>query len=83
MDKSAKFWDRIAKRYSKQPVADETSYQKKLQITHEYLKPDMEVLELGCGTGSTAIIHSPYVKHISKRGRYPFLLPGTPYWTIL
>ncbi len=24
----------------------------------------MEVLELGCGTGSTAIIHSPHVKHI-------------------
>ena len=23
MDKPAKFWDRIAKRYSKQPVADE------------------------------------------------------------
>ena len=64
MDKSAKFWDRMAKRYSKQPVADEASYQKKIQITHEYLKPDMEVLELGCGTGSTAIIHSPYVKHI-------------------
>ncbi len=64
MDKSAKFWDRIAKGYSKQPIADEASYQKKLQITHEYLKPDMEVLELGCGTGSTAIIHAPYVKHI-------------------
>jgi len=64
MDKTAKFWDRIAQRYSKQPVADEASYQKKLQITHEYLKPDMEVLELGCGTGSTAIIHAPYVKHI-------------------
>jgi len=64
MDKSAKFWDRIAKRYSKQPIADESSYQKKLQITQEYLKPDMEVLELGCGTGSTAIIHAPYVKHI-------------------
>ena len=64
MDKSAKFWDRMAKRYSKQPIADEASYQKKIQLTHEYLKPDMEVLELGCGTGSTAIIHSPYVKHI-------------------
>ena len=64
MDKSAKFWDRIAIRYSKQPIADEASYQKKIQITHEYLKPDMEVVELGCGTGSTAIIHSPYVKHI-------------------
>ena len=64
MDKSAKFWDRIAIRYSKQPIADEASYQKKIQVTREYLKPDMEVLELGCGTGSTAIIHSPYVKHI-------------------
>ena len=24
----------------------------------------MEVLEIGCGTGSTAIVHAPYVKHI-------------------
>jgi ubiquinone/menaquinone biosynthesis C-methylase UbiE len=24
----------------------------------------MQLLELGCGTGSTAIVHSPYVKHI-------------------
>ena len=64
MDKSAKFWDRIAERYSKQPIADEASYQKKLEVTREYFKPDMEVLELGCGTGSTAITHAPYVKHI-------------------
>ena len=64
MDKSAKFWNRIAQRYSKQPIADEASYLKKLQVTQKYLKPDMEVLELGCGTGSTAIIHAPYVKHI-------------------
>ncbi|MEO0405774.1 MAG: class I SAM-dependent methyltransferase, partial [Cyanobacteria bacterium P01_A01_bin.135] len=27
-------------------------------------RPDMEVLEIGCGTGSTAILHAPYVKHI-------------------
>ena len=64
MDQSAKFWDRIAERYSKQPIADEAAYQKKLQVTREYFHPDMEVLELGCGTGSTAIIHAPYVKHI-------------------
>lgn len=61
---SAKFWDRIAKRYSKQPIADEAAYQKKLQITQKYLRPEMELLEFGCGTGSTAIIHAPYVKHI-------------------
>ena len=64
MDQSAKFWDRMAQRYSKQPVADETTYQKKLEITRNYLRPDMEVLEFGCGTGSTAIAHAPHVKHI-------------------
>ena len=64
MNQSVKFWDKIADKYSKQPIVDETSYQKKLQITQEYFKPEMEVLEFGCGTGSTAIIHAPYVKHI-------------------
>ncbi|MEB3179412.1 MAG: class I SAM-dependent methyltransferase [Nostocaceae cyanobacterium] len=64
MDQSTKFWDKIADRYAKQPIADEAAYQKKLQVTREYFKPDMEVLEFGCGTGSTAIIHAPYVKHI-------------------
>ncbi len=64
MDKSAKFWDKIAERYSRQPIADEAAYQKKLQVTRQYLHPDMEVLEFGCGTGSTAIAHAPYVQHI-------------------
>ena len=64
MDQSTKFWDKIAERYSKRPVADEATYQNKLQVTREYFQPDMEVLEFGCGTGSTAIAHAPYVKHI-------------------
>lgn len=64
MDHSVRFWDRIAERYSKHPVADEPAYQKKLLVTREYLRPDMDVLEFGCGTGSTAIAHAPYVKHI-------------------
>ncbi len=64
MNHSAKFYDKIAERYAKQPIADEAAYQKKLQVTQEYFKPEMEVLEFGCGTGSTAIIHAPYVKHI-------------------
>ena len=58
MATSARFWDRIAERYSKSPVADEAAYQKKLQVTREYFRPDMEVLEIGCGTGSTAIVLS-------------------------
>ncbi len=64
MNYSAKFWNKIAEGYSRQPIADEAAYQKKLQVTQEYLKPEMEVLEFGCGTGGTAIIHAPYVKHI-------------------
>ena len=64
MAHSARFWDMFAKRYSKQPIADEAAYQKKLQVTREYFQPDMEVFEFGCGTGSTALLHAPYVKHI-------------------
>ena len=64
MAASAKFWDRIANRYAKSPIADETAYQHKLKVTRQYFRDDMEVMELGCGTGSTAILHAPYVKHI-------------------
>jgi ubiquinone/menaquinone biosynthesis C-methylase UbiE len=64
MDKSTRFWDRVAERYSKRPVSDEAVYEKKLQVTREYLKPEMALLEFGCGTGSTAIAHAPFVRHI-------------------
>jgi ubiquinone/menaquinone biosynthesis C-methylase UbiE len=64
MSRSKKFWDRIARRYAKKPVGNEAAYQRKLATTREYFRPDMEVLEIGCGTGSTAIAHAPYVGHI-------------------
>lgn len=64
MTHSSAFWDKFAERYSKKPVADEAAYQEKLRITREYFRPDMEVLEIGAGTGSTAIAHAPFVKHL-------------------
>ena len=64
MNQFAKFWDKQAERYAKRPVQDEASYQKKLQKSREYFLPEMEVLEFGCGTGSTALLHAPFVKHI-------------------
>lgn len=64
MTRESRFWDWIAERYARQPVADEESYQKKLQATRDHLRPDMELLEFGCGTGSTALTHAPYVNHI-------------------
>tara|TARA_R110000868_G_scaffold2384_7_gene17724 strand:+ start:994 stop:1710 length:717 start_codon:yes stop_codon:yes gene_type:complete len=58
------FWDRTAEKYSRDPITDEAAYQKKLEITRRYLRPESEVLEFGCGTGSTAILHAPFVRHI-------------------
>lgn len=64
MDRSEKFWNRIAVRYSQQPLDDEASFHEMINLTQQYLRADMEVLEIGCGTGSTAIILARYVKHI-------------------
>lgn len=54
----------MAKRYAKTPIADMVAYERKLKITQGYFTPDMRVLEIGCGTGTTALVHAPYVKHI-------------------
>lgn len=58
------FWNFLAKSYAKNPVEDETSYQHKLVKSREYFTPDSNILEIGAGTGSTAISHSPYVNSI-------------------
>jgi len=68
------FWDRIAERYSKHPVADESAYQHKLTVTREHFRADMDVLEFGCGTGTTAIAHAPYVSHIQAIDISPKML---------
>ena len=58
------FWHETAARYARLPIANQAAYEKKLQVTRQYLRPAMEVLEFGCGTGSTAIAHAPYVAHL-------------------
>ncbi len=62
MSWSITFWDRSAARYAKRPIADEEAYLRKLALTQEFLRPEMDVLEFGCGTASTAIIHAPKVR---------------------
>ncbi|NVJ97933.1 MAG: class I SAM-dependent methyltransferase [Alphaproteobacteria bacterium] len=64
MHQDAKFWNRVAKRYAKSPVADQVSYEHKLEVTRGHFTPEMKVLEIGCGTGTTALLHAPHVKHI-------------------
>jgi ubiquinone/menaquinone biosynthesis C-methylase UbiE len=64
MATSPLLWNWVAKGYAKSPVADEAAYQKKLAVTREHFRPDMDVMEFGCGTGTTAVSHAPHVRHI-------------------
>lgn len=64
MPQSAAFWDRTADRYAASPIANEAAYQTKLAATQRLLRPDMDIFEFGCGTGSTALLHAPHVRHI-------------------
>lgn len=56
------FWDRIAPKYAKDAIADQTGYEATLGRMRHYLQPDHSVVELGCGTGSTALSLAPGVK---------------------
>lgn len=74
MSPSPKFWNRVAEKYSRSPVADEAAYQRKLNVTQSYFRPDMRVFEFGCGTGSTALTHAPHVAHIHATDISPGML---------
>ena len=51
----ARFWDRSSRKYAKSAVADPAGYERTLDRTSALLKPGDRVLELGCGTGTTAL----------------------------
>ena len=62
---SEKFWDKTAKKYSKSPIKNMEAYNQTLDRVREHLKATDNVLELGCGTGSTALILAEHVDHIT------------------
>ncbi|WP_119395714.1 class I SAM-dependent methyltransferase [Salinibius halmophilus] len=58
------FWNRLAKKYERTPVPSEEVYQAKLRKTQALFTPTSNVLEFGCGTGTTAVQHAKHVAHI-------------------
>lgn len=65
MTQTAHFWDKLAEGYAKSPIRDQESYEYTLGRTRSYLSPEDAVLEIGGGTGSTALLLAPYVAHIT------------------
>jgi ubiquinone/menaquinone biosynthesis C-methylase UbiE len=51
----ARFWDKTAERYAASKIADLGGYERTLERTRSFLQPNDRVLELGCGTGTTAL----------------------------
>lgn len=60
----AHFWDRAARKYAKDPIKDMAGYERTLECTRQYLGSTAVVLELGCGTGTTALHLAPSVTRI-------------------
>jgi len=62
--RKAAFWDRIARKYAADPIADIAGYEATLQRVQALLSPDHEVLEIGCGTGTSALRLAPFTRRM-------------------
>ncbi len=55
MTQDATFWNRIAEKYARDKIADIDSYEATLDRVRSHLAETDRVVELGCGTGTTAL----------------------------
>lgn len=62
--RKARFWDRIAAKYAADPIADMAGYQATLVRVQGLLRTSQDVLEIGCGTGTTALHLAPFTKSL-------------------
>lgn len=67
MQEPADFWDRVAARYAKAPMRAPEAYAATLTRVRAHLGPADRVLELGCGTGTTAVALAPHVAAYEAR----------------
>jgi ubiquinone/menaquinone biosynthesis C-methylase UbiE len=62
---SAIFWDKAAKKYAASKIADMGGYEETLLRTRSFLHANDHLLEIGCGTGSTALRLAPFVRRMT------------------
>lgn len=60
----AQFWDRAARKYARDPIKDMAGYERTIERTRHYLEAADVALELGCGTGTTALTLAPHVSRL-------------------
>ncbi|MGB3315179.1 MAG: class I SAM-dependent methyltransferase [Albidovulum sp.] len=74
MQDTAKFWDGIAEKYATSPIKDMDAYTYTLERTRSQLSSSDRVLELGCGSGSTALLIAPGVHEITASDVSPGMI---------
>lgn len=62
--RKARFWDRMATQYAADPIADLAGYEATLRRVQGLLAADQDVLEIGCGTGTTALRLAPFTRRL-------------------
>ena len=62
--RKAHFWDRIARKYAADPIADAAGYEATLRRVQALLSANQDVLEIGCGTGTTALRLAPLTRRL-------------------
>ncbi len=55
------FWDKVADRYAAMPIGDQEAYEQTLERVAHHLTPGDHVVEIGCGTATTALTLAPKV----------------------
>ena len=74
MTHAIQFWDDIAPKYAANPVRDPGAYELTLDRTRSYLRSTDQVLEVGCGTGTTALKLAPSVAHMTATDFSPGMI---------
>lgn len=62
--RKARFWDRAARKYAADPIADMAGYEATIRRVQSLLSGEQNVLEIGCGTGTTAMRLAPHTRRL-------------------